>query len=62
MLAFASIVAFGLLFLAVSAVPPRRIPWPTVAAPLFLHRSNIAVIGIGAIAIALVCLNIAVLL
>jgi hypothetical protein len=50
----------GLLLIGVSVVPPARVPWPVVARPLYEHRSNLALIGIGTIAIALICLNIAV--
>jgi hypothetical protein len=58
---FATLCALGLLMLGLSAVPPRRIPWP-VAGPLFVHRGNLVAMGIGTIALALLCLNIAVLL
>jgi hypothetical protein len=51
----------GLLLIGVSVVPPARVPWPVVARPLYEHRSNLALLGIGTIAIALICLNIAVL-
>jgi hypothetical protein len=50
----------GLLLIGISVVPPARVPWPVVARPLYEHRSNLALIGIGTIAIALICLNIAV--
>ncbi|HEV3480552.1 MAG TPA: hypothetical protein VG144_14035 [Gaiellaceae bacterium] len=53
-------VLTGLLLIGASAVPPARVPWPAIARPLFVHRSNLAAIGMGTIAIALVCLNIAV--
>jgi hypothetical protein len=59
---FAALSALGLLMLGVSAVPPRRVPWPVLAGPLFVHRSNLAAFGIGTIVLALLCLNIAVLL
>lgn len=55
------LLVLGLLLLGASGVSPARIPWPGIAEPLYLHRSDIALLGIGAIAIALVCLNIAVL-
>ncbi|HEV2713189.1 MAG TPA: hypothetical protein VGU26_08840 [Gaiellaceae bacterium] len=48
--------------LGASAVPPSRVPWPVVAEPLFFHRFDLALLGIGTIAIGLFCLNIAVLL
>lgn len=59
---FAALCALGLLMLGVSAVPPRRVPWPVLAGPLFVHRGNLVAIGIGTITLALLCLNIAVLL
>ncbi|HEY9375501.1 MAG TPA: hypothetical protein VIQ02_00215, partial [Jiangellaceae bacterium] len=59
---FAALSALGLLMLGVSAVPPRRVPWPVLAGPLFVHRWNLAAFGIGTIVLALLCLNIAVLL
>lgn len=52
----------GLLLLGASAVPPSRIPWQVISEPLYVHRSNLAAIGVGTIAIALTCLNFAVLL
>jgi hypothetical protein len=52
----------GLLLVGASAVPPLRIPWPAISEPLSVHRSNLAAIGTGTIAIAVICLNIAVLL
>jgi hypothetical protein len=52
----------GLLLLGASAVPPSRIPWPVISEPLYVHRSNLAMIGTGTIAIALICLSIAGLL
>jgi hypothetical protein len=51
-------VVGALLLIGVSVVPPARIPWPVVAGPLYEHRSNLAVIGIGTIGIALICLNV----
>lgn len=60
--AFGALVIFGLLMLGASAVPPRRVPWPVVAEPLFAHRSDLATLGIGTIAVAFLCLNAAVLL
>jgi hypothetical protein len=60
--AFAALCALGLLMLGVSAVPPRRIPWPVLAGPLFVHHGNLVAIGVGTIALAFLCLNIAVLL
>jgi hypothetical protein len=52
----------GLLLLGASAVPPRRVRWTAIAHPLNLHRSDLAAIGLGTIALALLWLNIAVLL
>jgi hypothetical protein len=51
----------GLLLIGVSVIPPARVPWSVVARPLSEHRSNLAAIGIGTIAIILICLNIAAL-
>jgi outer membrane biosynthesis protein TonB len=59
---FAALCALGLLMLGVSAVPPRRVPWPVLAGPLFVHRGNLVAIGVGTFALALLCLNIAVVL
>jgi hypothetical protein len=52
----------GLILLGAASVPPARLPWPVVSEPLYVHRSNLAAIGVGTIALALLCLNIAVLL
>jgi hypothetical protein len=52
----------GLLLVGASAVPPSRVPWLAISEPLSVHRSNLAAIGTGTIAIAVICLNIAVLL
>jgi hypothetical protein len=46
--------------LGASAVPPRRVPWPVLAGPLFVHRWNLAAFGLGTIMLSLLCLNIAV--
>ncbi len=62
LLAFAPLFALGLLLLAASAVSPARVPWQVISEPLYLHRANLAAIGIGTIALALLCLNIVVLL
>jgi hypothetical protein len=61
-LVFSALFTVGLLLLGVSAVPPQRVPWAAVAEPLFLHRSDLMAFGIGAVALAFLCLNIAVLL
>lgn len=58
----AALSALGVLMLGASAVPPARVPWPVVAAPLFVHRWNLAAFGIGTVMLALLFLNIAVLL
>jgi hypothetical protein len=50
----------GLLLIGASAVPPARVPSPALAGALFTHRSNLAAIGMGTIAVALICLNLAV--
>jgi len=57
---FAALSALGLLMLGASAVPPRRVPWPVLAGPLFVHRWNLAAFGLGTIMLSLLCLNIAV--
>ena len=59
---FGGLVILGFLLLGASAVPPARVPWPAVAEPLFAHRSDLAALGIGTIAVAFLCLNAAVLL
>ena len=61
-LVLAALFAVGLLLLGASAVPPQRVPWSAVAEPLFLHRADLMALGIGAIALAFLCLNLAVLL
>ena len=58
---FVALFALGFAMVGASAVPPRRIPWAAVAEPLFVHRSNLMALGIGAIALAFLCLNVAVL-
>src|SRR5262245_26573728 len=62
MVIFGALIALGFLVVGVSAVPPRRVPWPVVSEPLVAHRSQLATLGIGTIALALLCLNVAVLL
>jgi hypothetical protein len=55
------LVVFGLLLLVGAfVVSTRRVPWPALAEPLYAHRVDLVVIGVGAIAVALVCLNVAV--
>jgi hypothetical protein len=49
------------LLLGASVASARWVPWPEVAEPLYAHRQNIALAGCGAIAIALLWLNAAVL-
>lgn len=53
-------VGLGLLLLGASALSARRIPWPAVARPLEAHRVELAAVGVGAIALALLWLNFAV--
>jgi hypothetical protein len=60
-IAFAGFLALGLLMLGLSALPPRRVPWPALAGSLFVHRGNIAMAGVGTIGVALFCLYIAAL-
>lgn len=56
------LLALGLLLLVGAfAVSTRRVPWPELAEPLYAHRVDLVVIGVGAIAVALVCLNVTVL-
>ena len=62
LLAFVPLFSLGLLLLAASAISPWRVPWPAISEPLYLHRANLASIGIGTIVLALLCLSIAVLL
>jgi hypothetical protein len=57
----AALSALGLLMLGAAAVPPARVPWPELARPLYVHRSNLTAFGIGTIMLALLFLNIAVL-
>ncbi len=59
---FVPLFILGLLLAAASAVSPARVPWPAISKPLYLHRTDLAVIGTGTIALALLCLNIGVLL
>ena len=54
---FVLLFALGVLMAAASAVSPAWIPWPAISRPLYLHRTDLAVIGIGTIALALLCLN-----
>jgi hypothetical protein len=61
-LTFVPLLVIGLLLVGLTAVPPARIPWPVLAEPLYLHRPNLAAIGFGAIALAFLVLNAAVLL
>ena len=57
-----SLFVLGLALVSVSALPPARVPWPMVSESLYLHRSGLTVVGIGTIALGLLCLNAAVLL
>jgi hypothetical protein len=54
------LVGVGLLLIGASVVSTRRVPWPALAEPLYAHRLDLAVIGVGAIAVALLCLNVTV--
>lgn len=47
-----------LLLLGASVVSVRRLPWPAVAEPLYARRLDLAAIGVGAIALALLWLNV----
>jgi hypothetical protein len=52
------LAGFGLLLLlGASAVSFRRVQWPAFAEPLYARRSDLAAIGLGAIALALLVLN-----
>jgi hypothetical protein len=52
------LVGFGLLLLlGASVVSVRRVPWPALAEPVYARRSDLAAIGLGAIALALLLLN-----
>ena len=59
---FGALLILGALLVGASAVSPRRVPWPVVADPLVAHRSDLAALGIGVIAIALLYVNAAILL
>ncbi|HET7857445.1 MAG TPA: hypothetical protein VFL41_13390 [Gaiellaceae bacterium] len=59
---FGALLILGALLVGASAVPPRRVPWPVVADPLVAHRSDLATLGIGVIAIAFLYANAAILL
>jgi hypothetical protein len=57
------LLGFGLLLLlGAAALTSRRAPVPRIAAPLYQHRSDLVLVGAGAIAVALLWLNIAALL
>jgi hypothetical protein len=49
-----------LLLLGASVVSVRRLPRPAVAETLYARRLDVAVIGVGAIALALLWLNVTV--
>lgn len=56
------IVLLGIvLLLGAWVASARRDPWPDFAEPLHAHRRDLATVGIGAIAVAFLCLNAAVL-
>lgn len=50
-----------LLLLGASVASARWVPWPELAEPLYARRHDLATAGCGAIAIALLWLNAAVL-
>jgi hypothetical protein len=54
------LLGLGMLLLGASAVSARHIPWPMLVAPLHAHRLDLAALGVGAIALALLWLNVAV--
>jgi hypothetical protein len=56
------LLGLGLLLLGASAVSARRVPWPALVVPLEAHRLDLAAVGIGAIALALLLLNVTVFL
>lgn len=62
LLVFVPLFALGLLLLAASAFSPALVQWQVSTEPLYRRRADLAAIGIGTIALALLCLNIAVLL
>ena len=49
-----------LLLLGASVVSAQRVPWPALAEPLYTRRLDLAALGIGAIALALLWLNVTV--
>jgi hypothetical protein len=55
-----ALFVLGLALLGASAVEARRIPWPALAEPLSAHRVDVAAVGLGAIAFAVLWLNVAV--
>jgi hypothetical protein len=57
------IVLLGIvLLLGAWVASARREPWPEFAEPLHAHSRDLATVGIGAIAVAFLCINAAVLL
>jgi hypothetical protein len=55
----APLVGFGLLLLlGAAALTSRRALVPKVATPLYVHRSDLVIVGVGAIALALLWLNV----
>jgi hypothetical protein len=56
------LVGLGLmLLLGASLVSARRVPWPSVAERAYERRLDLAVCGFGAIALALLWLNVTIL-
>lgn len=56
------LVGVGLLLIGASAVSAHRVPWPAVAGLLAAHRIDLVTAGVGAIALALLSLNVTVFL
>jgi hypothetical protein len=50
-----------MLLLGASLVSARRVPWPSVAERAYERRLDLAVCGFGAIALALLWLNVTIL-
>lgn len=54
---FATLLGFAFVLLVAAWVSPAYVPWPRVAAGLHANRSELAMLGFGAAAIALVALS-----
>jgi hypothetical protein len=59
---FVLLLVNGLLLLGAWTVSPPRTPWPRLSETLYLHRSDLAAIAFGTVAIVLICLTIGVLI